>query len=226
MTDQTDPMPEPQWGEEPNPFDGGDSYYPAQPEVGVVPVLNQTPADRQNHVFTISFSPKKEPLVVVRGDTGVEINHRLAELQNAGVYVQLAAAIEALNGSAPPAQYVQRQMGATPMAPQPGAYPAQQQYPVGPPVPSPGPPPFGAPQGGYTPPQPAWGAAAPASGRPAGWYAVKAPFSRKAEFDQLKDGLKAQGLYAGNVKWEAATKTWLVSPTVVQLFASFNPMPA
>lgn len=218
MTD----MAEPEWGDGTENWEAAAPAVPQGPEIATFPAANAS-YGLANHAFTISIVPGKAPMIVVRGETGAEVNLRLAELENAGVYIQLAAAQQAAEGARPPAEYVQQQMGAT-MAQQ---FPTPQGYPAGPPVPSPGQPPFGAPQGGYAPPAPAWGGAqGPVAQRPAGWYAVKIPFAQKTQGDQVKDQLKAQGLYQGNVKWEGATKTWLVSPNVVQYFAQWNPLPA
>ena len=161
----------------------------------------------------------------------MDVNGLLEELDAEGVYIQLAAAQQALLGSAPPAEMVMKQLGATAMSPpMASGYPAPQQNPqwnAGPPIPSAGQPPFGAPPGGYQPPQPAWGGGAnQPPQRLAGWFAVKIPFNQKEAGDQVKNQLKAQGLYQGNVRWEGETKTWLVSPTVVQWFAPWNPVPA
>lgn len=215
MTDQVD-YPEPTWEEL-------DAMPPAPP-VTAVPQFPDANASYglANHAYTVSITPNKPPMIVVRGNTGVEVNLRLAELEDCGVYVQLAGAQQLMNGSAPPVEYVQQQMGASPIAQQVHqAYPTPPFQP-GPPVPSQGPPPFG---GGA--PQQQWGGQGGAvAARPAGWYAVKIPFAQKEAGDAVKNQLKASGLYQGNVKWEAATKTWLVSPSVVQYFGQWNPLPA
>lgn len=214
MTDQVD-YPEPTWEEL-------DQTPPAQPVV--VPQFPDANASYglANHVYTISISPKKPPMIVIRAQTGVEANLRIAELESAGVYVQIAGAQELLDNAATPTQYVQQQMGATPIAQQVHqAYPTPQ-YQAGPPVPSQGQPPFG---GGA--PQGQWGGTGGAvAARPAGWFAVKIPFAQREAGDQVKNYLKAQGLYQGNVKWEGATKTWLVSPAVKSYFDQWNPIPA
>lgn len=241
MTDQTEPMPEPQWNTEP------DGYTTAPLDWDQAHPLERKPQQLDgdsklaNHLITISFTPKGQPMIVVRGNSAAEITARLDELDAEGVYMQLAGAQQTLLGSVPPAEAIVRQLGATPMppqaAPQQGYSPQQptqgyapqggQWGPPGPPVPSPGQPPFGAPQGGYAPPTPAWGGGAnQPPQRPQGWYAVKIPFPQKDAGDQVKNQLKAQGLYNGNVKWEGESKTWLVSPTVVQWFAQWNPVPA
>ena len=182
MTDQSEEqLPEPQWGasEEPNPHWG----TPAAPIVMPI-ATGQYPYQLTDHKFTISFTPKGAPMVVVRGNSAVDVNGLLEELDAEGVYIQLAAAQQALLGSAPPAEMVMRQLGATAMSPpMASGYPAPQQNPqwnAGPPIPSAGQPPFGAPPGGYQPPQPAWGGGAnQPPQRLAGWFAVKIPFNQK-----------------------------------------------
>jgi hypothetical protein len=195
-----------------------------------------------NHLITISFTPKGQPMVVVRGNTAAEVTSLLASLGDQGVYMHLAGAQQALLGSVPPAEAIMRDLGGQPMGqvqhqqyPPQAAPPMASGYPAapaaggwnaGPPQPSPGQPPFGAPPGGYTPPQPAWGGGAnqpPA--RPAGWYVVKIPFNHKEIGEQVRGNLKAQGL-GSEMRWEGATKSWLVSPNVAQAFAQWNPQPA
>lgn len=233
MTDQTEPMPEPQW-EEPPPVDV--QWDQPNPLEGKPQQLDSDHG--VNHVYTLSYSPSGRPMLVVRANSATELTLRLAEARSAGVYVQLAEAQQAWANSAPVAETIMRELGATQVAtfPQqaPPAQPYQQAAPApwdmpgvaGPPVPSPGQPPFGAPPGGYVAPQPQWGGAAPAASRPAGWFAVKIPFQQKDAGDQVKNMLKQTNQYSGNVKWEGATKTWLVSPAVVQYFAQWNPVPA
>jgi hypothetical protein len=227
VTDQSE-MPEPVWDAPP--------VIPAA--VTPVPLVPQYPdasarPSRENHLITISITPGKPPMVVVRGDSAVEINGLLEELEAEGVYIQMAAADQQLKNSAPPAETVIRQLGATQVAQQPGyaaASPAHQQvaqaypspqFPPGPPAPSGGQPPFGG-------PAPQWGGNGAGAGAvaPAGWYRVGIPYQQKAAGDQVKNWLKAQGLYQGNMKWDGASKTWLVSPQIVQHFQQWGPTAA
>lgn len=245
MTEQGETMPEPQWGNNAEPE--GYTTAPVDLDWMQAHPLERRPqaldgdSKLANHLITISFTPKGQPMIVVRGNSGSEITQLLGELDQQGVYMQLAQAQQQLASSAPPAETIMRQLGATPMPqPQaaPGAYspqqptqgyaPQGQQWgPPGPPQPSPGQPPFGGPAGGYAPPAPVWGGGAnqPPQRQP-GWFAVKIPFAQKDAGDQVKNQLKNQGLYQGNVKWEGETKTWLVSPAVVQWFVQWNPSPA
>lgn len=238
MTDQTEQMPEPQWtpdqlAEEAAQF-GPYAAGPTPGGTGYTYALS-------DHKITLSFSPNREPNLTVRGNSAMEINALLEEVEAENVFGMLAQAKQAWLGSMPPAELITQQLGGQVVeqryhqggGQQPSAVAQQvaQAYPTppngfaGPPVPSPGQPPFGAPAGGYQPPQPQWGGGQP-SGRPAGWYAVKIPYQQKDAGDQVKNQLKAQGMYQGNVKWEGETKTWLVSPNVVQYFAQWNPVPA
>jgi len=243
VTEQGETMPEPQWN---NAEPDGYTTAPVDLEWSQAHPLERRPqaldgdSKLANHLLTISFTPKGQPMIVVRGNSGSEITELLGELDQQGVYMQLAQAQQQLASSAPPAETIMRQLGATPMPQQaaPGAYspqqptqgyaPQGQQWgPPGPPQPSPGQPPFGGPTGGYAPPAPVWGGGAnqpPA--RPQGWFAVKVPFAANAAAKAVRDQLEAQGLKQGNVKWEGDTKTWLVSPAVVQWFAQWNPSPA
>lgn len=197
-----------------------------------VPQFSGSSANYQlaNHLITISITPNKPPMVVVRGNSAAEINAVLEELHAEGVYIQTASADQALKSSAPPAETVMRQLGATVAAQQPGVAPWDRPGVAGPPVPSPGQPPFGAPPGGYqAPPQQGqWGGSGAGAGvaAPAGWYRVKIPFQQKDAGDNVKNWLKGQNLYNGNVKWDGGTKTWLVSPAVVQYFQQWGPAPA
>lgn len=243
MTDQTEPMPEPQWGNgEPDGYTAPPIDWEQAHPLERKPQALDTDSHMANHLITISFTPKGQPMVVVRGNTPQAVAELLGDLADFGVYMHLAGAQQAMLGSVPPAETIMQQLGGTIVPPQPGPYnpqqptqgygqqpaPQGQQWPPpGAPQPSPGQPPFGAPQGGYAPPQPAWGGGAnQPPQRPQGWYAVKIPYNQKDAGDQVKLDLKNQQLYTGNVKWEAETKTWLVSPQVVQWFAQWRPVPA
>lgn len=220
MTDQ-DEMPEPQW-------DAAVAALPAPGPVVSYPDASARPS-RENHLITISITPNKAPMVVVRGDSAEEILGLFEELENGGVYIQMAAAEQALKGSTPPAEMVMQQLGATVVAQQPGVAPWDQPGIAGPPVPSAGPPPFGAPMGGYQQPaQPSWGApAGPAPlAPPPGWFRVKIPYAQKAAGDAIIAQVKAANMYRDHMKWDKATKTWLVSPQVAQGFAQWGPSPA
>lgn len=222
MTDQAD-LPEPTW-------DGdGEDWATAQPATAyTVPAVNYTPPvdTRSEHTFTLGISVGRPPSVTVRADTVTDALARWRELRDAGVFMAMAEAEQQLAQAKAPVEYVQQQMGATPIGQYPNPQPVQGYGQPMPPA-NQGQPPFGAPAGGYTPPaQQGWGGGQPTSAAPAGWYQVKIPFSAKAEGDQLKNQLKAQGLYQGNMKWDGDGKRWLVSPSIVQFFAQWNPMPA
>ena len=244
MTEQGETMPEPQWN---NAEPDGYTTAPVDLEWSQAHPLERRPqaldgdSKLANHLLTISFTPKGQPMIVVRGNSASEITELLGELDAEGVYIQLAQAQQQLASSAPPAETIMRQLGATqmpqqqaapapysPQQPTQGYAPQGQQWgPPGPPQQSPGQPPFGAPQGGYAPPAPVWGGGANQPPmRPQGWFAVKIPFNQKAQGDALKQELKNRQLYQGNVKWEDATKTWLVSPDVVEWFGQWHPQPA
>src|SRR5258708_26908252 len=158
MTAQAEVLPEPVWeptatAAGPETFEWGDAH-PLERR----PQALDTDSHQANHLITISFTPKGQPMVVVRGNSAVEITGLLEELDAEGVYVQLAQAQHTLVNSAPPAETVMRQLGATPMGQYPpaqaGPPPMAQQYPTPqggfavPPAPSPGQPPLGGPAGG------------------------------------------------------------------------------
>lgn len=225
-----EPMPEPQWDNEPPYPDPGTVFVPAvQP---VPPLQQQVAVSHENHMITLSFGPTKEPNITVRGDSAVEINHALAEIRNGGVLIQLQGILDDWRATQGPSGYVQQQLGATP---------------IGPPQPSPGPAPFdpnsAAPASGqWAPPAGGqWGAQPPAangwgSGQqqpqptyaPPGWYKVNAPYPERDAFKMAREAISQQNpaFYRSNMKFDKLNKTWLISPELVQYFSRWSPQPA
>lgn len=238
MTEQVEVPPEPDWS-------GGELPTWGEPEKATsfhnAPPLAfpaaSAPVSRENHLITISITPNKAPMVVVRGDTAAEINQLFASLEREGVYVQMAAAEQALKNSAPPAETIVRQLGATPMAQQPippyqPGQPAPWDAPgvAGPPRPSLGPAPFGATTPQFQPPvqQGGWqgGGTGVATPVPPGWYAVSIPYQQNAAGKAVRDQLEQAGMRRDNVKFDKPNGRWLISPTVAPYFAQWNPVPA
>lgn len=232
MTDQSEDMPQPDWGS----TESWDSATPAVVPPGAVAAgVNVQPAvyDLADHVYTLSISPRKAPMLVVRAQSVTDLKARLEECDAEGVWIQIAEAQALADGAQTAANTIVQQLGATPVTPQ--GYPQQQPYQPpqqaypGPPVPPPGPPPFGAP----TAPLPAaqaaagWGAGARTSAAPPGWFRVNAPFTQRAAFDAVKmqfgADARARNPY---MRFDKDTKTWFVNPDVVQHFAQWGPQPA
>lgn len=221
MTDQVD-LPEPQWG-------GEETWEQAiaaatAPDPAPTPQVYTAPIDtRENHLFTISITPGKAPMVVVRGDNAMQVKQLLEQLDQAGVYLAMAAAEQQIRNAKPPVDFAAQQFGATVM----GQYGNPGHNPPMPPA-NAGQPPFGAPPGGYQPPPPqgGWGQDQAPAGVPAGWLQVRIPFTARAEGDALKEWLHSQGLRQGNMRWDGPNKRWLVSPAIAQYFAKWNPVPA
>ena len=155
------------------------------------PVYPEFADNPHNHRYTISLAPDKPPFIAVRGNTAAEITAALQELEDFGVYANLAAAWASLK--------VQGTIGAglgpvTAMPPQAA--------------------PPGPPQGQYAPP-PAQGGGWSGGGpqekpRPAGWAMVDVPFNDKDRFK----GLRAQGTETGNylrgkIQWGGKGVYWL-----------------
>lgn len=234
MTDQTEAMAEPQWPDQTPPDEGGIDWRTTMAAAQQANV-QVAPTSRADHLFTLSIKPSGVPMLVVRADSAADLVARLGEAHAEGVFLQTAEAVQAWANSQPVAETIMKELGATPIAttynpqqPTQGyAQPAPQAAPWDQPpaVPNVGQPPFGAPAGGYVPPQPQWGAPQTPAAQP-GWFRVSAPFQQKEAFDAVKNQLQAQNQRAGNMKWDAASKTWLVSPAVVQYFAQWNPVPA
>lgn len=228
MTDENVSWDGPSWGEEPQ-------AEPEQPQppanVVALPAVPgpDDPDVRANHLYTISFEPgNKPPMVVVRGDSAAQIRSLLQELSTGGVFAAIGNALAEFRTHGA----VGAGLGpTTPVPPQAPPAPAAQaqQWQAGPPVPSPGQPPFGgAPQGWQNPaPANGWGGqqAAPAAAAPVavpqGWYQVHVPYPQKGDFDMIKPNIPR-----GELKWDKANKRWLVSPTYAGMLARWNPSPA
>lgn len=229
MTDQSEDMPQPDWGSP----ESWDAAVPAPPAAAAAGVTVQPAVyDLADHVYTLSISPRKSPMLVIRAQSVTDLKARIEECDAEGVWIQIAEAQAVADGARTAAETIVGQLGATPVTPQgfpqQPYQPAPQAYP-GPPVPSPGPPPFGGP----TAPLPAaqaaagWGAGAPRSAAPAGWFRVNAPFTQRAAFDAVKMQFGADANARRPwMRFDKDSKTWFVSPEVVEHFRQWNPQPA
>lgn len=167
-----------------------------------------------NHKFTISFTPKGAPMVVVRGESAEEVNEGLNELEELGVYANIAAAQSTMLALGP----IGGMLGTvSAMDPTPPSVPPQapaQAFPQaapawGPPQPSPGPAPFGA--------APQWGQQPVAGAAPAGFsHRIAISFNEKDNWKSFKEAV-LRPLGAGASKWDPASKTWLLSPAAYQV---------
>lgn len=213
--------------------DWGDMTPPEQaaylPDVNApregAPVYPEFPDNPHNHRFTISMTPGKPPMIVIRANTAAEFTAALNELEAHGAYANLAAADASLR--------TQGQMGAGlgPMSPVPPAQAAPGGFP--PPMQSPGPPPFGpnvsAPSAPGFMGQPSFQSGPPQAGgwggsagggsnraepkpQPPGWMRVNARSGPgydawKSMREQFKDQLK------GKIQWGGKSDYW-VEPSV------------
>jgi hypothetical protein len=191
----------------------------------------QFPENPHNHRYTISMNGQG-PMLVIRANTGADIQAAAEELEDAAVGAAIGRAWAAFKAGAA----MGNGLAATPV---PAGAPAAPQAPG-----MPTPPPFGpnvsVPQvPGYAgapvpPPAPA-APAAPAGPnnaeyRNAGWYRLDVPFPKKGEFDricaeyQMRKGRPSEGgSFSFNSKGE---KAWYVAPNFAGCFPQFSPMPA
>ena len=197
------------------------------------PLYPEYPDNPHNHRFTVSITPDKPPMIVVRGNTAAEITAAFQELEDFGVYANTAAAYASLKAqgaigaglgpvTAMPPQAAPPGLPGGPVAQlPPGAY-----APQGPTTPPPFGPNVSVPQApGYQGPPQGYAAAPPPQGggwggqqggnpnekpRPAGWAMVDVPFNDKDRFK----GLRAQGTETGNylrgkIQWGGKGVYWL-----------------
>ncbi|TXS35096.1 hypothetical protein [Streptomyces sp. t39] len=176
--------------------------------------------------FSVTFKPGGAPMLTVRAHTAVELTAALQELEEANVYNAVGMAHSSLGAQVA----VGAGLGpATQMPAGPPALPgAPTPPPFGPNVSVPGAPGF---QGGAPalPQPPAAPAQASPEYRQAGWYRLTVPYPQKAQFDgivaqyQLRKGRPSEG---GQLSWNKAEKSWMVSPEAAGAFPNFNPVPA
>jgi hypothetical protein len=231
MTDAAEPVPETTeaspWGD----WDGsaGDTVAGGTTPAATVP-------QRADHKFTLGLRPGSPPTLTIRAETALDLGRALSELEMAGTWALIGGHVATAQAQG----QVGNQLGAVPAAVQPPQQgytpPVQPQQPPmgaqpqwGPPIGAggqPGTAPAAWQNAGAPPVQQGWGQQAPAAAPP-GWYAVVIPYQSKAAGDAIKEQLKAQGLYQGNMKWDgnSTPKRWLVSPAVVGAFAAFSPTP-
>lgn len=176
--------------------------------------------------ISINFRPGDKPQITVRGHSAQDITRIFNDLEENGVYANIAAAMASLNAQGPlgaglgpvsPVGPPQAPQG-PPAAPQgygaPSSYPPQGNTPppFGPNVSVPaapgyvGPP---APQGG------SWGGQQQGGGRdpkprPAGWAMVDVPFNDKDRFKALRQqGTDSGNFLRGKVQWGGKGTYWL-----------------
>jgi hypothetical protein len=187
------------------------------------------PANPHNHRYTISMNGQG-PMLVIRANTGADIQAAAEELEDAAVGAAIGRAWAAFKAGAAMGNGLQ----ATPV---PAGAPAAPQAPG-----MPTPPPFGpnvsVPQApGYAgaPGMPVPPPAPPAvqnnspEFQQAGWYRLNVPFKQKGAFDgivaqyQMRKGRPSEG---GQVSFNKADKSWYVDPQYAGAFGQFTPMPA
>lgn len=182
------------------------------------------PANPHNHRFTISID-SRGPMLVIRANTGAEIQTAAEELEDGATGAALGRAWAAFKAGAA----LGNGLGAT-------AAPAAPMPPQGMPQAA-TPPPFGpnvsVPQApGYQVPPPPPAPAVQnnsAEYQQNGWYRLNVPFKQKPVFDgivaqyQLRKGRPTEG---GQLSFNKADKSWYVSPDVAGAFGQFSPMPA
>lgn len=168
--------------------------------------------------ISVNFRPGDKPQITLRANSAREFTTLLNEVEEHGVYANLAAALASLNA--------QGALGAglgpvSPVGPPAApAGPPQGQYPSGPPQPSQGPPPAWAapPTPGYQqgPPQGGgWGGGGRSNGpqekpRPAGWAVVDVPFNDKDRFKALRaQGSPSADYLRGKIQWGGKGVYWL-----------------
>lgn len=168
--------------------------------------------------ISVNFRPGDKPQITLRASTAADFTALLNEIEEHGVYANLAAAMASLNA--------QGALGAglgpvSPVGPPAApAGPPQQQYPSGPPQPSQGPPPAWAapPTPGYQSGPPAtqgWGGQQGGSNRdpkprPQGWAMVDVPFNDKDRWKALRaQGTQSADYLRGKVQWGGKGTYWL-----------------
>lgn len=181
---------------------------------------------RENHCFTLSLQPggRDAPMLVIRAETAAELNALITQVEMAGVWANVGSHLASARAHGTLGAGFPGQVQAAPQQPMqvtPQGIPMQPQAQYGAPL--------GAGGAPGTAPAPWQNAGAPApapagcSGLPGGWYKVNIPYASKAAGDAVKQNLKNQGLYQGNVNWCAGAKHWHVSPNVVAMFGQFGP---
>lgn len=226
MSDETATPENGEWGEwgagEP---EAGGYVAPATGDGGIH-VVPSLPPHRENHALTLSFQPggKDSPMLVLRAETAAEMNSLITQVEMAGLWANVGSHMSTVRAQGVLGAGMPGQVQAAPQQPMqvtPQGIPMHPQAQFGAPLGAGGAP-------GTAPAQ--WQnagapAPAPAMAQP-GWFRVNIPYASKNIGDQIKQNLKNAGLYQGNVRWDAASKTWLVSPNVVAHFQQFNPTPA
>lgn len=197
------------------------------PEQSPAVTYPELPGNPHNHRFTISIDARG-PMLVVRAQTGAEIQAAAEELEDHAVGAAIGRAYAAFKAGAA----LGNGLGAAPVAGAPAA-------PQAPGMPTP--PPFGpnvsVPQApGYqAPPTMPAPPAPPAVQNNApefqqnGWYRLNVPFPKKGAFDAIvtQYGMqKGRPTEGGAVSFNKADKSWYVSPQYAGAFQQFSPVPA
>jgi len=211
------------WGEW-----GGDAAAPIGTPATLAPpaAYPANQPQRENHAFTLSLQAGRDaPMLVLRAESAAEMNNLLTQVEMSGLWANVGNHLSSMRA--------QGTLGA-------GLGPVQA-------VPQAAPVPQVTPQGIPTNPQAQWGPPLGAGGAPGtapaqwqnagapaaapqgcmglqpGWFKVNIPFQSKAAGDAIKEQLKAQGLYQGNMRWCAGAKHWHVSQAIVGAFGQFGP---
>lgn len=232
MTDQTDEQGV-DWGDMDQPeatASWSPEEYPGTKEAPRA-IYPEYPDNPHNHRFTISHTPGKAPMIVIRGNTAAEMTAAYNELEEYGIYANMAAADASLKAQgqlgaglgpvtpagpqAPPQGPAGPSSWQTPQTPPPfGANVSAPSAPgyVGPPSYQSGPPNAGgwggAPGGGNS-----QGRAEPKP-QPPGWMRVNARSGPgfdawKQLREQHKDNLK------GKIQWGGKSDYW-IEPSLAQ----------
>lgn len=233
MSDETTQAEGSEWGEwgsgpvDDRPTPGaGDGVLSGAPAVLFQP---QPVQHRENHAFTLSMQVggKDSPMLVLRAETAAELNNMITQVEMAGLWANVGSHLSTARAHGTLGAGMPGQVQAAPMAQQPVPQVTPQGIPMNPAAQYG--PPLGAGGAPGTAPAQWQNAGAPAAaaggcmGLPQGWFKVNIPYQSRAAGDAIKEQLKAQGLYQGNMKWCGGAKHWHVSPNVVGAFGQFGP---
>lgn len=167
---------------------------------------NQPKPNPHNHRYTVSLSGR-DPMVVVRGETALEIAQGLQELEQSPVFALLASAKQAMGSYGP-----------APAAPMPAPMPQA------PAMPQPAPGGWAAPAAPMAPPAPQGGASRSGTPTPPpGWYKIDVPYASRNQFKEYRQQNGAS--FAGKIKWHDKG-IYFIDPSVVPYFQAYGPVPA
>lgn len=219
MSDETPEAEAIDWGADAATWDAeGDGPAPVRVTTGEAP-------GRENHVLTLSFTPGRAPMLVVRADDVESLRALMDECETQGLWAhignhqRMVTAQGAIGAGVGPT---------TPVAPE-GA-PSWGSAPAAPAA-----APTAGGWGQQAPAQGGWGApaAAPAGGgrnepkpRPTDWpgvHMVSVPPSRRDEWKEFRNEWAAQ--LKGKIRWAGRGDYW-VHPDTLQGMGAWSPRPA